>query len=62
MMSVKDKYVDVRYHMNTGKAKYVVNTGKSTIPRSLGYFANKSYYIFPRTFDVEFKPKYRMGC
>lgn len=57
-MSVKDRYVDVRYHM---KEQSVIKHKPDT-PRCFGYFASKCYYIFPRTFDVEFKPKYHMEC
>lgn len=57
-MSLKDRYVDVRYHMKEqSTVKHKPNT-----PRCFGYFASKRDYVFPRTFDVEFKPKYRMKC
>ena len=51
--------IDVVYHMSV-KSQYLFRP-KSNI-KCLGYFSNKSMYIFPRMYDVEFKPKYRMEC
>ena len=52
-------WIDVVYHMSV-KSQYLFRP-KSNI-RTLGFFSNKSRYIFPRIWDVEFKPKYRMEC
>lgn len=72
-MSVKDRYVDVRYHMNTGKAQCVVKkSGKGLqnilhINRAVFWARlvrlDNVKYDFVREIDSDFyKPKYRMEC
>lgn len=69
MNSIKDKYVDVRYHMNDD-AKYVV---KNVYSKHNGIFTHnkraiirkmhRSYYLFHfNVHDVFYKAKYRMEC
>ena len=68
IMSVKDKYVDVRYHMNTGKAHYVVRNTKIAhlslkenwrflFRRARHYDRIKEYYQ-----NCTYDGKYRMEC
>lgn len=72
-MSVKDKYVTVRYHMNTGKAHFIVkesakaSSDKVRIPRAFLWFklvrmAKGKYYLSKDVWDVDYKAKYRMEC
>lgn len=72
-MSVKDKYVEVRYHMNTGKARYVVKEFASAtkdylkVKRGFCWFKSirnkKSKYCLCKDVGaVDYKVKYRMEC
>ena len=72
-MTVKDKYVDVRYHMNTGKANYIVKKSgkqlkdvlriKRVVFWSRLFRFDNVKYCFCRNIDSDFyKAKYRMEC
>ena len=67
-MSVKDNHIDVCYHMNTGKAHYIVKDtkvarlslkeiGRFIFTKARSYDKFKPYYS-----RVSFDGKYRMEC
>ena len=66
-MTVKDKYVDVRYHMNTYKSQYSFKNefarlslkmiGRFIFTKARSYDKFKPYYS-----RVSFDGKYRMEC
>lgn len=72
-MSVKDSRVDVRYHMNTGKAQFIVGESarasydKLRISRAFWWcklvrMTKGKYYLTKDVCDVDYKAKYRMEC
>ena len=72
-MTAKDKYVDVRYHMNTGKASLIVKKSAKQMQNKLRinravfwarlFRFDNVKYDFVRNIDSDFyKAKYRMEC